>query len=307
MPRLPRRRLLLILTLLFSAVAVLPAMAAEPADFTVVLIPDTQNYSEKFPDTYIAQMKWIGDVAEQRNMKFAIHLGDIVQTPEKDNEWQVADRAHRLLDGRIPYSVLPGNHDGKPGKTELYNKYFSPDRFKDAPWYAGNKDGKNDNNYCRFTAGGMKFLVLSLAFDPSKETLQWAADVVAAHADDRVIVATHCYMSPKGRNGTGDRIWEQLIRKHANIHMVVCGHVLGTAHHTSTNDAGATVHEILCDYQGFPHGGDGWLQTLRFVPGEDKIHVEAYSPVLDQHKKEPAHTYTLDYEMSVRETAEAAR
>ena len=27
--------------------------------FSVVLLPDTQNYAEKYPDTYIAQTLWI--------------------------------------------------------------------------------------------------------------------------------------------------------------------------------------------------------------------------------------------------------
>ncbi len=292
------RPTLLLLSLLSLTLA-MPAVAAEPPDFSIVLVPDTQNYSEKFPDTYLAQTQWIRDVAAERRVEFAIHLGDIVQVAERENEWQIADQAHRLLDGRVPYSVLPGNHDGAPGETLLYNKYFSPERFAGQSWYGGNKDGTNDNNYCRFVARGMRFLVLSLEFDPKEEVLQWASDVVAAHGDDRVIVATHSYMTPKGRNGTGNRIWEQLVRKHENIFMVIGGHVLGVAHQVSINDAGRNVHEILCDYQGFPNGGDGWLQTLRFVPAEDKVYVAAYSPVLDEHNDAAQHTYALDYDMIV--------
>ena len=43
---------------------------------------------------------------------------------------------------------------------------------------------------------------------------------------------------------------------------------------------------------------DGWLQTLRFVPRENKIHVEAYSPLLKKYNRQPGHTYTLEYVMS---------
>ncbi len=294
----------LLLTLLAFLLVVGPAAAAEPADFTVVLIPDTQYYSETFHDNYGVQTKWIRDVTAQRNVKFAIHLGDIVQNPEEEDEWQVADRAHRLLDGHVPYSVLPGNHDGAPGATSLYNKYFGPQRFAAAAWYGGNENGKNDNNYCRFTAAGMPFLVLSLEYNPTEETLQWAARVVASHARDRVILATHCYSTPEGRNATGDRVWERLVRKNDNIFLVLSGHVLGIAHHARVNDSGHKVHEILCDYQGFPHGGDGWLQTLRFAPAENAIYVEAYSPLLDESKEEPPHKYTIEYDMTTRPAAE---
>jgi hypothetical protein len=275
------------------------AAAGEPASFSVVLLPDTQNYSEKFPATYLVQTLWIKDLASRGNVEFVIHLGDIVQTSTVEKEWQVADRAQRVLDGAVPYSVLPGNHDGAPGDTGLYNKYFPSQRFEDHAWYGGGKDGKNDNNYCFFQAAGMEFMVLSLEYNPRAETLQWANEIVASHPAHRVIVATHSYLTPQGRNAPGNTIFEQLIRRHENIFLVVAGHVLGVHHQTSTNDAGRPVHEVLCDYQGFPNGGDGWLQTLRFVPGEDKIYVEAYSPLLDQHHDAPEHTYVLDYDMTV--------
>ena len=39
------------------------APAAEPADpnevFSIVLLPDTQFYSQKYPETYVAQTMWI--------------------------------------------------------------------------------------------------------------------------------------------------------------------------------------------------------------------------------------------------------
>ncbi len=57
--------------------------------FTVVLLPDTQFYAEKHPDTYVAQTLWVRARRKDDNIKFAIHLGDIVQTSTKKPEvWQ---------------------------------------------------------------------------------------------------------------------------------------------------------------------------------------------------------------------------
>ena len=39
--------------------------SAEPEAFSVVVLPDTQNYAEKFPDTYLAQTQWIRDNVEK--------------------------------------------------------------------------------------------------------------------------------------------------------------------------------------------------------------------------------------------------
>lgn len=283
--------------------------------FTVVLLPDTQYYSEQFPETYMAQTQWIASRAKEDNIRFVIHLGDITDTPGAENEWQVADRAHKVLDGVVPYSVTLGNHDYDRGSKEkrpatLFDKYFPPSRFKKYRWYGGHMGQSNANNYCFFEGGGKKFMVVSLEFAPSDAIIAWASGVINAHKDRQVIVATHYYLRPEGRPSegspkgfdghVGDELWNRLIRKHENIFMVVSGHVVGVRHQTSTNDAGRPVLEILADYQGLPNGGDGWLVTLRFVPEENKIHVQTYSPTLKRTYDNPNFSYTLDYEMGVR-------
>jgi predicted phosphodiesterase len=307
MKSLKRSSLVLMTLLLLPACAV----AAEP--FSIVLLPDTQNYAEKFPDTYIAQTQWVRDHVDEENIKFVIHLGDIVQHyNDSEEQWQRADRAHQLLDGVVPYSVLPGNHDleyknkAYSRKTTLYNKYFGPDRFQDYSWYGGCWGKTNDNNYCTFEAGGMKFLVISLEYAPRDEVLAWAKDIAAAHPDRRVLVATHCYMRPTGRDSntggslgnSGDGIWEKFVRRSPNVFLVASGHVLGVGRQVSRNDAGLPVHETLVDYQGLPNGGDGWLRIMRFVPDKNQIDIRAYSPLLDETKQSDGDTFTLDYNMT---------
>ncbi len=285
---------------------------AAKTSFSVVLLPDTQNYSEKYPNTYVAQTLWIRKRQQEDNIKFAIHLGDIVQTSTKGPEWENADRAMRLLDGVVPYSVAPGNHDMqvRTRDSTLYNKYFSADRFAERKWYGGHMGKTNDNNYCFFEGGGMKFMVLNLEFAPRDETLEWAAGVAKRFPQHRVIVATHCYMRPGGRDtscaksykiagNSGEQMWQKFIRKQPNIFLVVSGHVLGVGFQTSTNDAGGKVLEMLTDYQGLPNGGDGWLRTLEFLPSENKIHVKTYSPLLDKHNKSEKETFSIDYEMTI--------
>ncbi len=302
-----RRLLKLLLILTILAGLTVPGTAHEPNGFSVVLLPDTQLYSEKFPENYLAQTEWIRDRACKDRTRLVIHLGDIVQNPTVEKEWIVADRAHRLLDGVVPYSVLPGNHDGAPGDTTLYNKYFPPRRFDRYPWYGGHMGRTNDNNYSLFCAARMKFMVICLQYHPTDEVLDWAAGIVEQHADRRVIVATHDYMGPKKRRPIGDKIFNQLVRKHESIFMVVCGHVGAAAQLISVNDAGGQVHEVLCDYQNLPHGGDGWLQILRFSPDENRIRIEAHSAILPVGPDNPKALCTLDYDMSRREPVPTKR
>ena len=321
MKTMQKRGLAVAVTTLFVICPVVLAdqPAAGEESFTVVLLPDTQNYAEKFPQTYVAQTMWIRKQLRQDNIKFAIHLGDIVQNPTQKPEWENANRAMQIIDGVVPYSMVPGNHDMvvESRDSTLYNQFFSPARFVDRKWYGGHMGQTNDNNYCFFEANGMKFMVLSLEFAPRDAALEWAADVVRRHPAHRVIVATHCYMCLNGRDtdcavankivgNCGEQMWQKLIRKQSNIFMVVSGHVLGIGLQTSINDAGGQVIEMLTDYQGLPNGGDGWLRSLRFVPLENKIHVTTYSPLLDRTNDDLNETFSMDYPMTAEPAAAAA-
>ena len=54
--------------------------------FSVVILPNTQIYSQSFPDIYTAQTTWIKQRVGADNIKFVIHMGDIVQHPDLEEE-----------------------------------------------------------------------------------------------------------------------------------------------------------------------------------------------------------------------------
>ena len=278
--------------------------------FSVVLLPDTQYYSKYYPRIYLKQTRWIAENRERLNIRFVIHLGDMTQD-NTDEQWQVADKAHQVLDrAGVPYSVIPGNHDmpthglGRKRDTARFNNYFGLRRFAGKAWYGGHLGPGNENNYSFFDGGGLKFMVVGLEFAPTRAALAWAGDVIRQHRDRRVMVVTHCYLakSPAGATGRGgyqkncaekynlegsggDTIWQLLVRRHPNIFMVLSGHVHDVEHRMRIGLAGNPVHEILTDYQSEHPGGDlerpksgnGWLRILRFSPDKDKIEIKAYS------------------------------
>jgi hypothetical protein len=315
-------------TILFVALVLLSrtsaAQDAKPADrnevFTVVLLPDTQFYSEKYPETYVAQTMWIRERAKADNTKFVVCLGDIVQNAHVEKEWFNAYEASHILDGVVPYTSVPGNHDQVSKNdvltrdTTLYNKFFGVKRYEKEPWYRGHMGDANDNNYCTFQAAGRDFLILSVEFAPRDEVLTWAAEVCQKHPQHNIILATHSYLNLKGRTtgqakvadsttNSGQQMWDKLVTKQPNIFMVACGHVGGVNLLLSKNDAGGQVIEILTDYQNLAKGGEGWLRTMKFVPTENKIYVEAYSPLLKKQNLDPKHTHTIDLDFAKLRTA----
>lgn len=312
-------RSILILVLVLLALPILSCQGVDNEPFTVVLLPDTQNYSEKYPETYLEQTRWVAGNIENENIRFVIHLGDIVQNSDREEEWRNADLAHRVFDEAVPpvpYSVVPGNHDVvhrgdiTTWETDLFEKYFGPQRFTSREWYGGGMKGFNSSNYCFFEGGGVKFMVLSLNFAPGEEIIEWADSVLADHKNLPVILVTHAHLNMRGRMNhpmpygldgyAGVRLWENFIRRHENINLVLCGHVTGANRLESVNDFGKTVNELLFDYQGEENGGNGWLVKMRFLPGEDRIDLTTYSPILGRTWESPHHTFSLEYDFPGR-------
>lgn len=294
--------------------------AEQPSDpFTVIVLPDTQNYSELYPETYLNQAQWIADNAEKENVRFVIHLGDIVQNSEAVEEWKLADRAHQVFDKAeppVPYSVVPGNHDvvheGEvtTWKTDLFDEYFGPHRFEGRDWYGGGMGGSNSSNYCFFEGAGVRFMVMSLNFAPGEEVIQWADSVIEKYKKMPVILVTHAHLNTKGRMNipmpygldgyVGVRLWENFIRRHENINLVLCGHVGGAYRMLSENDFGKPVNELLFDYQSEANGGNGWLVKMQFIPAENRIQFTTYSPKLNRVWESPLNTYSLDFDFPGR-------
>jgi hypothetical protein len=287
------------------------------APFTVVLLPDTQFYTQMANDAsnpYRIQTTWIADNRAAENIAFVTHLGDMVQSKNTyPSQWQVADAAHDILDAAaVPYSVMPGNHDmygsDAPNYTRdstMYNQYFGPSRFTGQPSYGGHMGVSNENNYSLFSAGGMDFLVLNLEVMPRDTTLDWANDVLDANPTRRAIVATHKCLTATGARDTdttyggfagnnANQVFDKLIKDHSNVFMVVCGHAHGEALNVATNSAGKSVYEVLGDYQSLENGGNGWLRKLRFKPDTNEITVSSYSPLLNQSNLWGEYTLTYD-------------
>jgi hypothetical protein len=91
--------------------------------FSFMLVGDTQIVSKQSiidlangvvekDNTYMDQIyDYIVDVAEEKNVKHVFGLGDVTEYNSK-NEWEEAVRVTSKMDGVVPYSVIPGNHDG---------------------------------------------------------------------------------------------------------------------------------------------------------------------------------------------------
>ncbi len=255
-----------------------PEAAAAAGDaFTIVVLPDTQYYSRFYPQILAAQTQWVVDNVQSSNIVFVSHEGDVVDQAWLSSERDAAEVAMGLLDGVVRYGIAPGNHDG----PELYTRYldrFGPGRFQGYPWYGSSPDGAD--SYQTIEAGGERLLAIHLRYQLPSTSLSFAQQTIDQFPTYPAFITTHDYYRAGGfrEPGFGQSAWDNLIRRNAQIFMVLSGHYSATARGTATNDAGLPVHEMLADYQYEALGGGGFLRLLEFDPGSQTIQVRTYSP-----------------------------
>ena len=310
----------------------------ENIDYSFAILGDVQTITErqaKNTNTYKMLTKtidWILDNKEERKIEYVIGLGDTVDTlvtyPESYQpilynrmEWTQARTQFKRLQGVLPYMVIRGNHDDEEG----YHKYICTTEYQaqmDGFGYDASKNATLGNSmsncYRKIEIGNHKYLMLGLDYNATTEVLEWANGVIAANPDYKVIISIHAYMASNGaifqgyigssnfeRTETeeipfyGQKIWQQLVKKHANIFMVLSGHVSTDdpiIRTTRVGDNGNQIIDILVDPQSTtefdPEDPEGQRQIpiyailmLNFVNGGSEIKIDYIMPDRDKQLK----------------------
>ena len=297
--------------------------------WNVSVIPDTQNYSsnEEWMKHVKNQVEWIKDNRDDFNIVFATHEGDLVSNGADPIQWDRIESALSSLDGELPFSVSPGNHDwnstyDKASGIDEYRERFGGENFRENGWY--DESGPYDLSHAQvFSSGEYDFLHLGLEWEPRDETLEWADHKIDEYGFP-TIVTTHSHLHKgvfggnrmdevKEENGLGnhgDEVFEELIAPNSEVFMVFSGHSFGGLlprdrgeyRKVSRNDSGEPVYEMLADFQNRNEGGYGWMRNITFLPGsgeeEDRISVSTYSPSsgLNQVGDASDFSFELDFE-----------
>jgi hypothetical protein len=231
----------------------------------------------------------VGDVVQHGDGSMSNFLANY-GTPQ-NIEWLNAMKAMDVLDATgVPFGMCIGNHDYNNmfyNAPEAYpplvstpswwKNYFGSGSkyFRGKPWYGGASDevgyistgagGSGTGEYppagtrCNyglssyqfFSAGGKKFLHISLELEASDAAIAWAQRVIDSYPGYATIVTTHSYISPPAwgddnplldpsdpaqrnapqwligsPNGYNDaqNVWTDLIAPNNQIFLVLCGH-----------------------------------------------------------------------------------
>lgn len=330
MPSLPRPRRLATLSLAAAAVLatlslpspataeplVDPDDAANASRFTLAVLPDTQFYSRYAADQFIprygkdpfqVQTEWIAEHADDLNIPFVTHVGDVVDRAGNDGEWVAADRAMDVLDAaQVPYGILAGNHDVNNSSdsvedtdyvvaNERYWQNFGPGK-RPEPTTLGGYDATGFSQWHVFEAQGQRFLSMSLPWRASAETLAWAKGVIEEQ-NLPTILSSHDLIGIQAdavtgvESGYGKRVWDALISTTDQIFLTFNGHFHGSTHLTRDNAAGNPVTQVLIDHQMAYEGGNGYLGLMEFDLTNDTMTMQTASPWVVQKPEESLTSY----------------
>lgn len=292
----------------------------EAKTVSLAVLPDTQYYAACRSPHLRQQSEWISSQAERRNIAAVLLLGDLTDhnTPA---EWDFFRSALEPVTSSLPTFLATGNHDhGDNGSANRrgtrLGEYFPAAPPPTAQVLSATLDpGDLENAYYRVKLPRVTLGVLVLEWSPRPRAVKWANAVLAEHASDRVIFVTHAYLyhdstrydwaargaaqewSPNAYGTAkvsdakdpaaegaydGERLWRELVSRHAGIFLTLSGHVLGdgTGLARSTGDSRNVVHQVLVNYQMLDEGGLGYLRLVELLPSGRQLRMKTYSPSL---------------------------
>ncbi|MBQ1023318.1 carbohydrate-binding domain-containing protein [Micromonospora sp. C95] len=289
-----------------------PPPAVDPR-FTFAVVPDTQEEVLSAGDTRLRQrVDWLVAQRTTLDLRFVTHSGDVVNYDTPSHvQYERARTALRPLEtAGLPYTLAVGNHDtqaaGPDGElrspagqllrdTTVFNRYFTAGRFGAVGGQF--EAGKVDNAYATYTAGGVRWLVLSLELWPRRVAVDWAKAVVAAHPRHNVVIVTHHYLESDasiGRSaGYGSTspqyVFDNLVRRYPNIRFVFSGHT-GTA--ASRVDTGVHGNRVYSFLQTFHSRRTNPVRLVEIDTAANSLRTWIYAPHTDEAFPAYERTYT---------------
>jgi hypothetical protein len=286
---------------------------ARPENYNFVFVPDTQYYVQYKRDVdggsliLNSMLKWVGDNRKKYNIFGLSHLGDITEnnsSPRSDVEWAAASKSFEILDeARMPYTVLPGNHDWRPNFLAAFPESRNKDKGVEFatsatpavdPTNGLTRVGGGYSSYMIVRGGSYDYLVLSAGGPNSGSSniggvsgaqgdeLNWCLAVLRAHKDLPTIVMEH---------SSGNTVVNNLINPFPQVFMHVWGHLSGSYAQWAVPGAAYAnpgYWNIQIDYQSDVYGGNGWLDVFEFDEAAGTITARTFSPWAARKLKESA-------------------
>ncbi len=262
-----------------------PTPSPAPTPFSVVWLADTQTMSYyNYPGALERMGQWIAQERVNRNICYVVQTGDAVDEGWIPKQWKNFDQLYNGFRDILPYFPIAGNHDVGI-KWHGYGPYLARPYVRSIPRYNSFEGGRAI--FATFSAGGTDFVLLGAGWESELDAVGWMNDVLSRYPDRVAILLFHAYINVDGTfTNIGQQMFDQVVSKHPNVRLVLCGHVRGTGYRADDlDDTGdgkpdRRVNTMIYNYQHYDQNC-GQLRLLTFNPVTRSIVVMTYSPVSD--------------------------
>jgi len=204
------------------------------SSWSVILLPDVQNYTKWNRNQPILDlmMAWIEDNIDTLNIKMVLCTGDLVEQNDlfipADNgdqsaqrQWEFISRSFGRLNGKVPYIPALGNHDFSIDTTLKRTSRFGEFFKIDDNWLnkkalvqngideSGQPSLQNAVYEVKSTNGGKDYLFMTVEYAPRDTVLTWAKKIaeLEQYKNHRIVLLTHAYLTPKDQHWNGENRW----------------------------------------------------------------------------------------------------
>ena len=224
--------------------------------YSFAIIGDTQNLNIYDVNNDTEHMKglsnWLLENQSDKNIVYAMGIGDITQAYYSGyqngvwtSEWENAEVALSLLNGKLDYSLVRGNHDITAGFNGSFGKVSDSEKayyYEELEALASVNDEKGrpmagflnadkiEDTYRKIVVDGHKYIIFTLDWHPTEECLVWLDRILGENADYQAIITLHSFITRDGtitddyedtfpyENLTGSRPnWEEVSSSGGNV------------------------------------------------------------------------------------------
>ncbi|MEP7365570.1 MAG: metallophosphoesterase family protein [Acidobacteriota bacterium] len=189
----------------------------KPEPFAFAYVGDAQN------DIFEMWSRVIRSAySDAPKLKFLIHAGDLINTPDRDDQWGEWHRAAGWINMSVPSVPVPGNHE--------YGKQSNGERALNRNWkpqftLPGNGlPGLEETNYY-LDIQGVRIIAIN-SNERQKEQAAWLDKVLANNPNKWTVVTHHhpIFSTAKGRDNPELRALLKPVYDKYRVDLVLTGH-----------------------------------------------------------------------------------
>lgn len=258
--------------------------------FSIAVVGDPQKTVYFHPEDIHYTYDWIVANAAANKTEYVITLGDITEYSTEEEYALIENELKKIENAGIPQAIVRGNHD----RPTDFDANITKAEY--GSHLTGAYDDTMKNVYHILNMGGKKYMIMTLDYYDQLTTdmVDWAAGIVAANPDCRVILNTHGLLSTTMEtynNSTVKYLHNNLIMKYENIDLVLCGHDIpfgddGPVYKTITGNNGNKIVEMMINPQTLEEQkreAFGLVSTLYFGNDGKTVTVEWYSTIREAY------------------------